>query len=93
MKPRKPDRWERSVSKYTAPGVFLGSNARDLCLSGKKAADLLRREHQWMVRMVKVHLATWDTFPPRGLESDQYGWDCRVAQCRDILNSLQQRRK
>lgn len=89
MKPRKPDRFDQiavdSVEWHTPSGTPM--------ISSYEVAKLLRKEHAWMRRMVKAHLKLWEGCAPRGYETNQYGRDCRAAQCREILQQLDQRRK
>jgi len=87
MKPKNLDRWERIASKNS---LGKGENKffyeRDL-------AYYLRKEHAWVVGLVKSNLALWEGCAPRGYETNQYGRDCRAEQCRDILDQLKRRSK
>jgi hypothetical protein len=50
MKPRKPDRFERAVSRIAKSDEDVGYT--DFCFSCN-VVELLRKEHAWMRRMVK----------------------------------------
>lgn len=80
MKPRKPDRFEREVVKAMKPH----DKDYEVCcwLNGPEVVTLLRREHQWMVRMVKK---VWNW------QAEQLADNADV--CSVILEQLQQRRK
>lgn len=73
MKPKNPDRWERIVDKVLE---------RDGRFSHYGVADLLRKEHAWVRRMVRK----------------VYAWQCeQLADDEDvigvILNQLKRRAK
>lgn len=84
MKPRKPDRFERMANKFFEHGGPFYA---------VEVADLLRKEHAAVVRMVKANLALWAGPDARGNYINQYGRDCRAAQCVEILDQLKRRVK
>lgn len=89
---KKPDRFERVVAKNSWDGLDVkDTRSTRKGIWASDAADLLRKEHAWMERMVQKHLELWAS--PPILEEHRYGRDCRAAQCREILSSLKQRRK
>lgn len=73
---KQPDRWERLVKERmeTDGGIWSDS-----------AADLLRKEHAWVMRMVLKELKT------NKPKMDVYGQHCMAVQARDILIKLKER--
>ncbi len=86
---KKPDRFERSVKNLPTD-----------CEAGLWENDvvkLLRHEHAWMRRMLEKLLKECKAANKRtalwGENTTAYGWKCRAAQCTQILDKLEQRRK
>lgn len=88
MTPKKLDRWERMIRK-----IVIDGESYDPFIYYVDVMKLLRKEHAWAVRMVKARLAIWEGRDARGFDTNQYGRDCRAAQCREILDRLKGRVK
>lgn len=91
MKLKKPDRFERMVSKKTWDGLDVKdprSTRKGMWAS--EAIKLLRREHAWMRRMVKKYMKSID-----GLQADLHpDFVCGYMQAgHEFLALLDQRRK
>ena len=85
MKPTQPDRWERIVDKVLE---------RDGRFSHYGVTDLLRKEHAWVVRMVRNYLSKWtDRTGPDIDAQEAYGRHCRALQCQEIIDQLKRRAK
>ena len=87
MKPRKPDRFARTVNQLVKSDTDSGYDA---LLFPDDAIYLLRKEHAWMRRMVKKFMKSID-----GLRADlppEFVCGCMLAGD-EFLALLDQRRK
>lgn len=79
--PRKPDRFER---------VVIERSKKDSGLWSDNVADLLRKEHRWVERMIQKNRTSIDNH--RDAFDTAYV-DGYMEACADFLNMLKQRRK
>ena len=79
---KKPDKWERIANSF-----FKNEGPFYAC----EVAQLLRKEHAWVMRMVLREFKVWATTSPNGYASMPASRHERAKQCRDILDKLRRR--